>query len=95
MIYSASFDRGPDKVLAEAIVVPKLKFIDADLVERCNDAALQDRPETFDRLRMNGPVNVLMRPMIDDAMRMALLCKLRVSRPVIGKARKPYGTRPH
>src|SRR5271170_4923211 len=58
---SASLDCRAENVWIEAIVIAELKFGDvhrhilsADLVERANDAAFEDRPEAFDGLGMDG-----------------------------------------
>jgi hypothetical protein len=61
-----------------------MQMLLADLMECPDDAALQDRPEAFDGLRMDRAINVLMRPMVYDAMGIALFGEPRISRPIIG-----------
>ena len=58
------------------VVVSELKFgnierhvLGADLVERADNAALQDRPETFNRVGVNGTNDVLMSVVIDSRVR--------------------------
>ncbi len=81
---------GSEDVGVFAVVVPKLKFGDvqmqvlfADLMERPDNAAFQDRPEAFDSIRMNCAVDILVRPMVNNAVWIALLGKARISGPVI------------
>jgi len=82
---------GAEDIGIFAIVVSELKLshvqmqiLFADLVKRADDTALQDRPKTLDGLRMNRAVNVLVRSMVNDAMRIPLLGEAIVARPVIG-----------
>src|SRR6266540_4961038 len=58
---SASRNRRPENVRILAVIVAELKFRNiqrhifaADFVERADDAALEDRPEAFDRVGMYG-----------------------------------------
>src|SRR5262249_7462140 len=62
---SASCYRSTEDVCVVAIVVAELKLrnvqrqiLGADLVERADDPALEDRPDAFNRLRMNRADNV-------------------------------------
>src|SRR5277367_2120958 len=82
---------GAEDIGIFAIAVSELKLshvqmqiLFADLVKRADDTALQDRPKTLDGLRMNRAVNVLVRSMVNDAMRIPLLGEAIVARPVIG-----------
>ena len=59
-----------------AIVVAKLELRDierqilrADLVERANDTALEDRPETFNRVGMDRADDILAGRVANNAMR--------------------------
>jgi hypothetical protein len=63
--------RGPEYVGVISVIVSELEFSDvqmqilfADLMEGANDAALQDRPEAFDGLRVNSADDVLMRSVV-------------------------------
>src|SRR5271165_2093161 len=63
---SASLDRRSEDVFVEAIVIPQLEFckierkiFSADLMEAAHDAALQDRPEALDCVRVDSADNVL------------------------------------
>lgn len=87
---SAPTNRLAEYIRVFSIVISELKFSDvqmqilfANFVECADDPALQDRPEAFDGLRMNCAVNVLVRPVVNDAMRVSLLSKALVSGPVV------------
>lgn len=87
---SASPNRVAEDIGIHAVIIPELKFGDvqmqilfADFVERPHDTAFQDRPETFDGLSVDRAINVLTRPMIDNAMRIALLREARIARPIV------------
>jgi hypothetical protein len=61
-----SLNRRSENVVIEAIIIAKLELSDierqvfcADFVERADDAALENAPETFNRLGVNGTDNVL------------------------------------
>src|SRR5258708_36937120 len=77
----ASPDRLRENVFVLAVVVPELKLRDvqrqillADLVERADDATLEDRPEAFNRVRVHRSDNVLIARVIDDGvLRIAVL----------------------
>jgi hypothetical protein len=90
-IQSASFDRGAEYVRIYTIVIPELKFSDvqmqilfADLVKGSDYAALQNRPEAFDGLCMDGADDVLPSTMVNGAMRIALVGQPAASGPRIG-----------
>ena len=62
---SAACYRGPRNIDVLPIVIAELKFRDvqrqilaAYFVEAAHDAALQERPETIDRLSMDSAVNI-------------------------------------
>jgi len=61
-----------------------MKILFADLVESPDYAALQDRPEAFDGLRMDRAVNVLMRAMVNSLMRITVFSEPPISGPLIG-----------
>ena len=72
---SASLNRRPEDVGVEAVVVAELKFRDverqvlaADLVEAAHDAALQERPEAVNALRVHDAINVLLLGVLDEGM---------------------------
>src|SRR5438045_3469839 len=87
---SASLNRCSKNVGIEPIVVAELKFGDvqrhifaADLVERADNAALEDRPETLNRLRVNCADNVLA-PTVIDCRVWESLVEVLVANPLIG-----------
>ncbi len=62
---SACRDRRAKDVCIQAMVIPELKFVDvemqvlfAHLVERADNAALHDGPETFNRVGMNRSAHI-------------------------------------
>jgi hypothetical protein len=64
---SAPLNRRPENIRVVAIVVPELKFRNverhvfaAHLVERANDAEFEDRPEAFNRVRVNRADDILL-----------------------------------
>lgn len=76
----ASLNRRCENVIIEAVVIAELKFRDvqrhvlgADLVERANDTALEDRPKAFNRLRVDRADNILMFGMVNSRMRILLM----------------------
>ena len=69
---SAFPDRHAEDVIVLAVVVPELELRDvqrqilgADLVERADDPALEDRPEAFNRVRVDRTDNILAGRVID------------------------------
>lgn len=79
------------------VVVPKLKLVNvqlkvflADLVERADDAALNDAPEPFDGVRVNRASNVLSATMTNDAVRV-VVAQMPVCRPFIGRDQADFG----
>src|SRR3954453_10962333 len=89
---SAACYRGPEYVGVIAVVVAELKFRDvqrqilaAHLVEIADDAALKQRPEAFNRLRVNRAVNVLLVAMIDGRVRVAAFFQANVDAVFIGR----------
>jgi hypothetical protein len=74
-IVSASTNSRSEDIGIEPIVISKLKLRDlqwhifgADLVEASDNAAFEDRPETLNRIGMNGTKNVLLFVVIDRLM---------------------------
>ena len=74
--WSARLDRGTENVCIHAIVVSELELSDverkirfADLVERTHHAALDDRPEAFNRVCMDRASNIFVAAVVDDAER--------------------------
>src|SRR5262249_9021162 len=74
-----------------AVIVAKLKFRDvqrhifgAHLVERADDAALKERPKTFNRVRVNSANHVFLFGVIDDGVR-ERAAKLVVTTPRVGR----------
>ena len=65
-----------ENIRVESVIVPELKFGDvqrhifgAHLVERADHAALEDRPETLNRIGVNCPDHILLAVMIDQGFR--------------------------
>src|SRR4051794_16657931 len=72
----ASPDRLAEDVFVVPVIVAELKFGDVEgqifsayFVERADDPALEDAPETFNRVGVDRADNVLVRRMPDDGMR--------------------------
>ncbi len=89
MAVSASFNRRSENVIVHPVVIAELEFCDvqrqilgADLVERADDTALKDAPETFNRLGVNGTDDVLSLRMIDGRVR-EFYAQLIVANPLI------------
>jgi hypothetical protein len=87
---SAGCYRGSENVVIKAVVVSELKFRDvqrhvlaADLVERADDAALEDAPKALNRLSVNRADNVLMLGMVNGAV-VEFLAKMVIANPLIG-----------
>ena len=83
-------DRSPEDVVVLAIVVPELELrnvqrevLAADFVERPHDAALEDAPETFNRVRVDRADNVLALGVVNDAMR-EFFAERAIAAPCIG-----------
>jgi len=73
---SASLDCHAENVGIFAVVIPELKLRDvqrhvfgAHLVERTDHTTLEDRPETFDRVGMDGTDHVFTSGVINGAVR--------------------------
>jgi hypothetical protein len=84
----ASRDRRSEDVRILSVVVAELKFgnierhvLAADLVECADNAALEDRPKAFNRVRVNRTDNVFVCGVIDDFMLRENLVKVFVIRP--------------
>src|SRR6266542_2092805 len=88
--FSASADRLAEDVGVVPVVVAELELGNIErqifgthLVESADNAALEDRPEAFDRLRMDRTDDVLARRVVDDAVRV-LGIKPSVADPLVG-----------
>lgn len=75
-LVSAACYRRPEHVGVHAVIIAELKFRDverhifgAHLVERADYAALEDRPETLNRVRVDCADNVLMAAMVNARVR--------------------------
>src|SRR5260370_12608609 len=88
--FSAFLNRRPEDIHVQSVVIAELELRDierqilfADLVERPDHAALDERPETLDRLSVDRADDVLLfgvvnRPMVE------LALKARIALPFIG-----------
>src|ERR1700730_15568986 len=90
MMISASLNSRAKNIIVEPIVVSELKLRDVqrqilgtDLVERADDTALEDAPEAFNRLSMDGTNNVLPLGVIDGPVR-EFYAKMLVTSPTVG-----------
>ena len=90
MVTSASLNRRAKNVVIEAVVIAELEFRDvqrhilaADLVERADDAALEDAPKTFNRLGMHCANNILVLGVVNRFMR-EFHAEMLVANPLIG-----------
>src|ERR1700683_678012 len=87
----ASAYRRAEDVRVTPIVIPELKFRDvqrhifgANLVECADNAALKDRPEALNRVRVNRADNVLMFLVVNGAVAV-IITQIPVSRPGVGR----------
>lgn len=85
----ARADRFPEDVVVQAVVIPERELrnverqgLRADLVERADHAALQDRPEAFDGLRVDRADDVLALGVIDAPVPLGV--QMRVCGPLVG-----------
>jgi hypothetical protein len=74
------------------IVVPELKFSDvqrhifgADFVEASDDTALEDRPETLNRVRVDCADNVFLCAVVHDAVLVPILGQIVIRAVLIGR----------
>lgn len=86
--FLTTFDSRAENVVIETVIVAELKFSDierqvlgADFVERANDTAFEDTPETFNCLGVNRADNVLPSRMVNGGMRVVLIQSL-VAQPI-------------
>jgi hypothetical protein len=86
----AAVDRSSEDVGIEPIVVAELKLRDVErhifgrhLVERADHAALEDRPETLNRIRMNGAKNTLPGVEINDIVLFHVFAAMVIDRLMI------------
>src|ERR1700730_4570704 len=87
---SASVDRRPKDIRVLAVIISELEFCNierhifaAHFVERADNAALEDRPEAFDSLRVDCPYDVLAPGMVNSSVR-EIFVEALVSGPLIG-----------
>src|ERR1700686_4863202 len=90
MMRLASLNSRSEDIIVEAVVVSELKFRDvqrhilaADLVERADDATLEDRPEALNRLGVDGTDNVLVLGMVNGAVG-EFFAEMVIANPLIG-----------
>ena len=74
--WSACLDRGTKDVRIQTVVISKFKLVDvqmqilfAHLMERAHDATLDDRPEAFDGVGVNGSADIFAVGMMDHTVR--------------------------
>src|ERR1700685_3925027 len=86
----ASPNRSAENIGVHPVVIPELELIDIqrkifvrNFMERADDPALHQRPETFDGLRVNCANNVFSIAMIDYAVRKLAFERL-IAAPCIG-----------
>ena len=86
----AAPNRSSENIGVLPIVVPELKFGDvqrhvffADFVERADNTAFEDRPETLNRIGVNRTDNVLAHRMIDGSVRISGV-EFSIPRALIG-----------
>src|ERR1700732_507490 len=87
---SASVDRRPKDIRVLAVIISELEFgnierhiFAAHFVERADNTALEDRPETLDGLSMDSANDILSPGVVNDAMRI-FLAEFVISGPLIG-----------
>jgi len=85
-----SFNRCSENVAVKAIIVPELEFrnvewhiLFADLVERADNTAFEDAPETLNRLSVDSTDNVLAFGMVNGCVRI-ILAKMAIADPLVG-----------
>ncbi len=93
---SAARYSGSKDVHVIPVVVPELKLRDvqrhvlgADLVERANNAALHQRPETFNRVRVHGTNNIFLSAVTNEGVRI-FLTEFIVSPQVVGREQTDF-----
>jgi hypothetical protein len=86
----ASLNRRSENVIVTPIIVPELELrnvkwqvFPAYLVERADDATLEDAPEALNRLGVNGTNNVLMFGVVNGAVH-EFCAEVLVANPLIG-----------
>src|SRR6266487_4174617 len=90
-VVSASFNRRSEDVRVLTVIVAELELsnierhvLAADLVKRAEHAALEDRPEALNRIRVNRADNIFVRGVIDDFMLREDFVEVFVTDPMIG-----------
>jgi hypothetical protein len=87
---SCALNRRSENVVVEAIIVPELKLrnvkwhvFPANLVERTDDTAFENRPETLNRLGVNSAYNILVFGMVNGRVR-EFFAEMVITDPLIG-----------
>jgi hypothetical protein len=88
-LFSCPLNRRPENIIVEAIIVPKLELRNvkmqvsfADIVKRAYDPALEDAPETLNRVRMNCADYVLALGVVNGDMLRETLIEVFVANPL-------------
>lgn len=94
---SASCYRRSEDIFVVAVVVPELELSNvqrqifgADLVERPDDATFKDRPETFNRVRVQRANDIFASGMIDGLMR-EVLPEVLIADPLVSHEQSDLG----
>jgi hypothetical protein len=97
---SAACYRGSEHVGIVAVVITELKLRDvqrqifsAHLVERTDYAALEDRPEAFNRVGVNRADNVLVLVVIDHGVRVVAQV-IAIAAPRVGRQQADFVRKP-
>lgn len=87
----ASLNRHSEDIRIETVVVAELKFSDvqrhvllADLVEGADNAALDDRPEALNRVRVNCADDVFALGVVDSGVRITVHAETMITDPLVG-----------
>jgi hypothetical protein len=80
----------PENIAVKAIIVPELELSNVEwhifttyLMERTDDAALEDRPKALNRLGVNGTYDILPLGMVNGRVREGLV-EVLIANPLIG-----------
>src|ERR1700690_3062301 len=83
-------NRRSENVVIHPVIVAKFKLSDiqrkvlfADVVERADHAAFENAPETFNRVRVHSPDNVITASMVDSDVLRKILVQMLVANPLI------------
>ena len=90
LLNSTASDCDAEDIRIFSVVIPELELGDiqmriffADLMESPDNAALQDRPEAFDGLRVDRTDDVLTAPMVNDTVAISFLGELPIAAPSV------------